>query len=154
MSNEIYDEPTDEPKQSKQDEAITVVVPLTIPLARLREQVCNGMESGSYGSFQIQGYEPKGIENHPKCDYPHNDVPFLSQDVGGVMTPGAVLLKDKYGDEPTVYRLTQKALIQGLVLMAKDNPYQFGLAIQECAGDVITGDLLIQYAVLGKHVYA
>jgi hypothetical protein len=141
-------------ENTKAEPTITVTVPLTIPEQRLRDQVCNGMESGSYGSFEIQGYEPKGIENHPDCEYPHIDVPFLTgENEEGASVPGAVLLKDKYGDEPTVYRLTRDSLIKGLTLMAHDNPYQFRQAIEECGGDVITGDLLIQYAVLGKHVY-
>ena len=140
---------------TKPNTEITITVPVTIPEQRLRDQVCNGMESGSYGSFEIQGYEPKGIENHPDCEFPHNDVPFLmGENEEGVIVPGAVLLKDKYGDSPTVYRLTREALIQGLTLMANDNPYQFKQAIEECGGDVITGDLLIQYAVLGEHVYS
>lgn len=125
------------------DEKQTFPVSYNVPLQRVKDLVCTGMESGSYGSFQIVGYDPVDIGEHPQCAYRHIDTPFLN---------GAILMQDKYGDEPTVYRLTLDALKRGLTIMGEKYPHLMADFINENE-DVITGDAFIQCALLGEIVY-
>jgi hypothetical protein len=50
------------------------------------------------------------------------------------------------------HTVTQNDLLNGLRLMAQQNPYQFGLMMSG-DGDAITGDVLFQFVVLGEEVY-
>ena len=118
-------------------------VSFNVPQQRVWDLLCCGMESGGYGSFVIEGYEPKDIRDNPKCSYPHIDTPFLG---------GAILMRDKYGDEPTVYRLTLDALKRGLTILGEKYPHLMADFVNENE-DVITGDAFIQCALLGEIVY-
>lgn len=44
------------------------------------------------------------------------------------------------------------AIFRGLRLMAKHNPYQFGLMLAQ-QGDAITGDVFLQFCTLGEEKY-
>jgi hypothetical protein len=131
-------------------ETETFPVTFNMPKQRVWDLLCCGMESGSYGSFEIQGYEPRAKldsdseqEFRGYGEYPHIDTPFQG---------GAVLMKDKYGDEPTVYRLTLDALKRGLKILGEKYPHMMADFINENE-DVITGDAFIQCALLGYCIY-
>ncbi len=114
-----------------------------VPEARAKDLICCGMESGSYGSFTIVGYDPENIQDNPECAYPHIDAPFLG---------GAVMLRDKYGDSPDVYRLDRAAIQKGFNVMATKAPHLLSDFLQENE-DVVTGDAFLQCALLGDVVY-
>lgn len=98
----------------------------------------------------------QGCTDHDKCqedrygeafrgygEFPHIETPFQG---------GAVLLKDRYGDSETVYRLDREALQRGLKIMGEKYPHLMGDFVNENE-DAITGDAFIQCALLGEIVY-
>jgi hypothetical protein len=116
---------------------IKFTVTVNIPEQRVNDLVCAGMESGCYGSFTIVGYEN---ESGP---YRHIDTPFKG---------GTILMQDKYGDEPTVYRLDLAALKKGLQILGEKYPHLMSDFVNENE-DAITGDAYIQCCLLGDIVY-
>ena len=135
----------------------TFLVSFNMPQKRVWDLLCCGMESGSYGSFTIVGYEAMveveaatPEEAAEKASgfagyglYPYIDTPFNG---------GTVLMKDKYGDKEEVYRLDREALQRGLKVMGEKYPHLMGDFINENE-DAITGDAFIQCALLGEIVY-
>ncbi len=108
---------------------------------RVEDLLCCGMESGSYGSFKVIGYEPEELAE--QCTYPHIEMPFKA---------GTVLMRDRWGDSKEVYRLDHEALQRGLDVLAEKCPHQMGNFMQENE-DVITGDAFLQCALLGDIIY-
>jgi len=133
MSNDVVQDEKD----------TTFSVTFKVPEQRIKDLICCGMESGGYGSFQIVGYDPENISDHNACEYPHIDAPFLG---------GAVLMKDKYGDEPTVYRFDLEAVKRGLTIMGAKYPRQMTELVMEDE-DAETGDVFLQCALLGEAIY-
>lgn len=125
----------------EQQKPVMFPVTFNVPQQRVWDLLCCGIESGSYGSFTITGYEP--APNQDELEYPHIDTPFHG---------GAILMRDKYGDEPTVYRLTMDALKRGLTIMGEKYPHLMAQFVNENE-DVITGDAFVQCALLGEIVY-
>jgi len=129
--------------ETEKKEEFWVTIPIKFTKQRVWDLLCCGMESGSYGSFTIIGYEPENIRDTPGCSYAHIDTPFLG---------GTILMKDKWGDSEDVYRLDREALESGLTIMGEKYPRHMSDFINE-GEDVITGDVFIQCALLGDIVY-
>jgi len=141
----------------KTEKKITLTVPLQFTHEQVRDLLCCGLESGHVGSFEIHGYyekhdDPKQPNNWKKIDdedassrweFPHLDAPFDNC---------AIAMKDKYGDSNKILLLHFASMVNGLVVMAKKAPHQFGLFVQD-GGDAITGDAFVQCALLGDVVY-
>lgn len=135
---------------------------------RLCDLLCGGLESGPYGSFIITGYvEPKKMEfrTHEEQVFRHLDYPMNAG--------GAVLMQDKYcesgecdetysrdpdtGEQVTLpgdhtFRLDLPALKRGLAILSLDYPRVYADWIKE-NDDALTGDALVQCALLGEVVY-
>ena len=105
------------------------------------------------GSRGRHGTRQKAQEGDPK-DYPR----YAYYPLSG----RAVYFVDRYefddreadGEEeltPTK-KLNRETIQKGLSLMAKNNPYQFGLFMRDNY-DAITGDVFLQYCLLGEEVY-
>lgn len=117
------------------------VVTKTIDEDRVKDLLCTGIESAPYNDFVIVGYQDKAIAE--SCTYPHFEVPFEGS---------AVFMKDKYGDDPTVYELDRASLERGLNIMAEKYPRHFKDFLMENE-DVITGTVFVQCCLLGKVIY-
>lgn len=128
---------------TKKKEEFWATIPFKFSKQRVWDLLCCGMESGSYGTFTIVGYEPENIRDNPGCSYAHIDTPFLG---------GTILMKDKYGDSEEVYRLDREALTRGLTVLGEKYPHHMAAFIQE-NDDVITGDSFVQCALLGDIIY-
>jgi hypothetical protein len=131
-------------------ETETFPVIFNMPKQRVWDLLCCGMESGCYGSFEIQGYDPRVTLNSDSDEefpgygeYPHIDTPFKG---------GAVLIKDKYGDKEEVYRLDREALQRGLKVMGEKYPHLMAQFVNTNE-DAIVGDAFVQCALLGEIVY-
>ena len=122
---------------------------------RMMDLVCCGMESGGYGSFIIEQFvTPREMsvkmddfcsELSEKRVYKHVDYPFNEG--------GAVVLQDKYGDEPDkFYNLNRESLAKGMQILFEKYPHLYGQWMSENE-DAITGDAFIQCCVLGDIVY-
>lgn len=140
---------------------IIVTVPIEFTHEQVRDLLCCGLESGHVGSFEIQGYYEKQMDEgskklkiewkkissedaHKRWEFPHLDAPFDGC---------AIAMKDKYGDSDTIYLLHLRSMAKGLITMAEKAPYQFSQFLGDNA-DAITGDCFVQCALLGSVVYA
>lgn len=139
-----------------------VTVQQRIPMKRVMDLLCEGFESGSYGTFRIVGkVAPKGdpatwpnrMDDPARPDsvvYGHIDYP--------VNKGGSVTVEVRYNDDldehgkPRRYVLNLKAVTEGLQKFAEVEPGRFAEFMTE-NDDAITGDYFLQVALLGKVVY-
>lgn len=75
---------------------------------------------------------------------------FENKRLGVVVSPLKTIVVNKVNCE--VYALNIERIKEGLELMAKKNPYQFGLLLND-EGDAVTGDVLLQYCLFGIEVF-
>lgn len=68
------------------------------------------------------------------------------------MDSGAAVVIIDAEDDGKEYRLDKAAIERGLTLMAEKQPRHFANLVRD-SGDAETGDVLIQYCVLGDLVY-
>jgi len=122
---------------------ITVNARITIDGDILMGLVTHIFEHDDYGSFRIASYEG---------DVP-KDAEWPRYVVAAVTTGCAVLIKDKYGDEPdTTYCIDSNSLEVGLQIMAEKYPKHFTDVLEDNC-DVYTSDVLAQCIAYGRLVY-
>jgi hypothetical protein len=127
---------------------MNINVGVDISIRRIQDVICSGLEAGVYYWAVIKSYEdPEEMQYQmfPDRVYPHIDYP--------VNKGGAVILSEFYDEvEIDEHRLDLPAIKHGLQLMAKDYPEHLCDILNENE-DAITGDILIQLAVLGEVRY-
>ena len=118
--------------------------------SRIADLLCCGMEGGiGYWAVIVDYVQPPVVWTAKGWDddvYKHIQWP-MSQG-------GAVILEEIEEEKPKRLTLDRAALERGLQLMANDPDYKHHFAnfLNE-TDDAETGDVFIQFAVLGKVVY-
>jgi hypothetical protein len=128
--------------------AMNINVGVDISIRRIQDVLCCGLEGGIGYWATITGYEDPTSLQYQLCSdrvYRHVDYP--------VNEGGAVVLVE-FDDEGDIdeHRLDLSAIQRGIKLMAKDYPEHLCDILSENE-DAITGDILIQLAVLGEVRY-
>lgn len=123
---------------------------------RLADLVCNGLESGSYATFgvDVAGYVAPAdadlfkLESDDGHTYRHIQFPMSKG--------GSASLFCRYdaeeGEEDRRFTLDLAALKRGLAVLSLDYPHVYKDWLTE-GDDALTGDALLQCAVLGDIVY-
>ena len=123
---------------------------------RLADLLCNGLECGSYATFGVdtEGYVAPKPEDLFKLDpedqhvYRHIQYPMSKG--------GSASLYCRYdeeeGEEDRRFTLDLPALKRGLAILSLDYPRVFADWVKE-NDDALTGDALLQCALLGEVVY-
>lgn len=138
---------------------ITVTVPLQISMQRIAATLCSGLEGGINYWAMIGDYvEPKAIW-HGKGDadtFPHIDYPLSKG--------GSIMVYDRLSeidpdfdgddeeDNMPKHCLDLAAIMRGLEVMARVNPYQFSRMLM-ADGDATTGDVFVQCCIFGEEIY-
>ena len=143
-------------KNDQHDNPIDVITTLSID--RIRSLLITGIESGSYGSFIVVGYDTGDWKVEPHIVSVEPDKSWPGYAYWPTLEGCAAILQDKYelqdGNEDTPeLRLDLDAIKRGLQLLSDKYPYHFSDIITN-DDDVLTGDALIQCALLGDIVYA
>jgi hypothetical protein len=144
------------------DKKLKITVPLEITLEKVSNLLCSGMEGGINYWAVIGDYVAPEKVWHGKGDddtFPHIDYPLSEGGSITVWEHGEELDPDfeesEDGDETDnmpQHRLDLAAIERGLAVMARVNPYQFGLFMNE-SGDAITGDVFVQCCLFGEEKY-
>lgn len=160
------------PAEKTKEATLTVNIPMTIPLARISDLLCNAFEGGSnywyeiterhaperfdfrtedalhaslHGNCGPECQERKGLKTFPHLDYPLNE--------------GGHLLVKATDDEgyteingQTEWALDLGAVRQGLELLATAQSAHFADFLSE-NDDATTGDVFLQLCLFGEVVF-
>lgn len=131
-------------------EDVVVTITKTVTVQRIADLLCCGFEGGVGYWCQIIGYK-----------IPDNPRPILTKDkdyiiivkhVDYPLTGGAVICTETDTEEPKKLVLDETSIRHGLQLLQEKSPYHWNNFIEENE-DAVTGDVFIQYCLLGDIVY-
>jgi hypothetical protein len=134
-----------------------VKVELEVPLKRISDLICCGMEGGIGYWACIVGYkEPTKLEvttytlDGEKEGKVYRHIDYLLNPGGTVILEDSET-EDDFGN-PVRYNLTHEMCLRGLEIMAAKYPRHFANFMQDNE-DAETGDVFIQCSVFGQLVY-
>lgn len=124
------------------NETITVQVPISIPVERISDLLCNAIEGGS--TYWCQSITRMGGITKEQAKYRH-EVPFVE---GGWLE-----IIEFDAPDNRVIRLDKEKIIHGLSVFAERCPLQFGDLMADNS-DAETGDCFLQCCCFDEVVYA
>jgi hypothetical protein len=142
--------------------SITVTAPRTVSLKVIYDLIITGCEGGDTRIWARGGdvHLPEDPDTSWLGTPEEND--FDLEKDGSLSYPfyaaalcgGYTEFIHHYDDSNEVLRLDMEAIKKGLQLMAEHHPRQFEAGVsQNGMMDAITGDIFLQFCLLGEHVY-
>ncbi len=107
--------------------------------------LCTAFEGGA--SYWAEVLDKKAPRRKPTFRGDWNEYTTYSYPLG---TGGRVRIKDR--ESGKIYTLNRASILKGLQLMAEKAPNHFGDFVNE-NDDADTGDVFLQYALLGDLIY-
>jgi hypothetical protein len=120
----------------------TVTVPVSIPIQRVKDLLCNAIEGGS--NYWVGTLDRKGGKTQAQAEY-RQDVPFVK---GGWLE----LVEQEQSGKAKSFEISRNTIQNGLRIMAEKYPKHFINFIQE-NDDAETGDVFLQCICFGEIVY-
>lgn len=126
----------------------SITITSTVPLSRIAGLLVSALEGGSGYWLRVEKYQvpPTPVAHMEDLDevYPHVDYPLTEG--------GAVICRDIEDPKRGKLTLDLDAIKRGLALMQARSPRHWGDFVSENY-DATTGDVFVQYCLLGELVY-